>query len=289
MARALTTLTLILVLSACAQPERRAETPSPAAASAMTELARVFPGRYGSAERLDASRAPAHLEVVLETRAGNALEFLLLQQDSQGRERGFLLSLEALDSPEWLDGQFTPLGPDGNPGLRSCRMRFRMGAEGLVGETDPAQCRFGSDDQPVGLLKEIAFDGAQLRIADQLISLGDGNPMADADVMELHRLGRFAGRARVRDGDNDWRTASDVRVTTGGSLVEPLDAAGMSLGMTIDLTLVEGREGDPPVMALRLIDEEANRVLGQAWTDPAADRIGLVLDHAQVELRRIED
>lgn len=280
---------MTLTLCACAGLEQRSE-PAPAPSSAaLPELAQVLPGRYGPTERPGDAGRWLQMEVTVEDRSSDQLELLLLQQTASGSERGFLLSLAETQSPDWLTGRFTPLAGDATLSARSCAMRFRLRSDQLVGETDPALCRFGEEESAVGLLKEIAFDGNRLTIADQLIDPADGSPLQEPDILELHRLGSFAGRVRVRDGGEDWRLAPQVRVTAGGSLVEPLDAAGMSLGIQIELSLLEGTDPNRPILALRAITLHDRRVVGQALTDLRAERIGLLLDDAQIDLVRSPD
>lgn len=292
MTKGLAATGLALLLTGCAGLDRQASTePATPTDLVLLELAERLPGRYGTAAGPDSGAATRQITVVLDEAGPDRLTLVLSEQGREETSRDSVLVLDRSESgsPDWLDGTFLPLDASGNPGNLACQMRFRVRSDGLIGETDPDQCRFETGDQDIGLLKEIAFDGSRLLIADQLIDAADGSALHEPDVLRLHRLGRFAGRARVRDGGIDWRVASQVEVAAGGSLVEPLDAAGMSLGVVIDLDLIEGSEAGQPLLALRVLSEEEDQVLGQAWADPEAERLGLALPGFQISLRRLQE
>ena len=292
MAKRLATLVLALFLIGCAGLERQPATNHAAPTDlVLLELAERLPGRYGTAAAPDSGSGTRQIAVLLDAAGPDRITLVLSQQGSAGTTRDSVLMLARTEppSPDWLDGSFVPLDTSGNPGSLACQMRFRVRPDGLIGETDPDQCRFESGGQSIGLLKELAFDGSRLLIADQLIDVADGSALHDPDVLRLHRLGRFAGRARIRDGGTDWRVASPVEVDAGGSLVEPLDASGMSLGVVIDLDLVEGSEVGQPLLALRVLSENEDQVLGQAWADPETERIGLALPGVQISLVRLQE
>lgn len=279
--------TAVLVLSACATPtdRDRATSLSVAALGSLEELAASLPGLYGAARRLDQERAGT--QMLLSTRAGNngtlVLEFQELLEQGQ---RGFMLTLGELGNSPFIPGVFVPLQADGSPSAHSCAMRFRVRDGLLSGETDPDQCRFGSGESGVGLLKEVALDGSRIVIADQLIDFS-GQESDTPDVLRLYRLESFQGQVRVRDqAEGGWRTANTVQLETGARPIEPTDAADMTLGVSVRLELIQGQQPAYPLLYLQAADAETGKVLGQAWADPQAWRLGLALERVQIDLEK---
>ncbi|MFW5815784.1 MAG: hypothetical protein ACOCVP_02910 [Wenzhouxiangella sp.] len=282
-------ITCALILGGCvASPDRddsAAETPAWGGAQ-LEQLAERLPGRYGPARRLD--QAGRGETMVLSARAGtNAGLVLELQPERATRPRGFMLNLSAADGPSpFVAGTFVPLRADGRPAPQSCAMRFRIRSGLLAGETDPAQCRFGSGGDSVGLLKELALDGNQIVIADQLVGAEQGAGDAP-DILRLYRLQRFTGQVRVRSDETaSWRLAEQIEAAVGGDAIEPVDAADMGLGVRIRLELIEGKRPGSPLLYLQVIDAQSDEILGQAWSDVQAERIGLALDRVQVDLEQ---
>lgn len=282
-------LASILLLGGCAAPAGRDDAPAEPAAwvgGQLEQLAARLPGRYGPARRLDQGRPGEPM--VLSARAGdNAGLILELQPERASRQRGFILSVSAGDgSSPFIAGAFVPLRSDASPSPQSCAMRFRIRGGLLAGETDPEQCRFGSGEDSVGLLKELALDGNQIIIADQLIGRAQGSG-DEPDILRLYRLERFTGQVRVRsDATAGWRLAEQVEAEVGGEAIEPVDAADMGLGVRIRLELIQGKQPGSPLLYLQVMDAQSGGILGQAWSDLQADRIGLALDRVQVDLEK---
>lgn len=277
-----------LLLSACATPPGRDEAPAGSIAKIgqLDELAARLPGRYGAARRLDEDDAGTRM--VVSARSGdNAALVLELREELEDRQRGFVLTLDAGGASPFIAGSFVPLQADGTLSAHNCPMRFRVRDGLLSGQTDPQQCRFGTGADGVGLLKEVALDGSRIVIADQLI--GPGESGADPpDILRLYRLERFQGQVRVRDGAGlDWRTSSRVQVEVGANPVEPVDAANMGLAVLIRLALIQGQQPGSPLLYLHLAEADSGTVLGQAWADPQALRLGLALDEVQVDLEKL--
>lgn len=287
--KAIVLVTGALILSACATNlSRNDEATAGSETGAIGELealAARMPGRYGAARRLD-EESPG-VQMTLSARFGDNSDLLLeLREERESRQRGFILALERVGPSPFIPGRFIPLQSDGTASARGCRMRFRLRGDVISGETDPAQCRFGTGEQAVGLLKEIALDGSQIVIADQLSTPG-GDADAEPDILRLHRLGEFRGQVRVRDRDGSgWRTAERMAVDVGGRRIEPVDAAGMSLGILVGLDLIAGQQPGEPLLYLQVTEARTGQVLGQSWGEPQAARIGLALERVQVDLER---
>lgn len=277
----------MLLLGGCAAPAGRDDAPAEPAAWAggqLEQFAARLPGRYGPARRLDQGRPGEPM--VLNARAGdNAGLILELQPERATRQRGFILDIGAADGPSpFIAGAFVPLRSDGSPSPQSCAMRLRIRGRLLSGETDPEQCRFGSGPDSVGLLKEVALDGNQIVIADQVVGMAQDNDN-EPDILRLYRLERFTGQVRVRsDATASWRLAEQVEAEVGGDAIEPVDAADMGLGVRIRLELIRGNQPGSPLLYLQVMDAQSEKILGQAWSDVQADRIGLALDRVQVDL-----
>lgn len=272
-----------ILLAACAsQPT----TPAPAAAplAILDEVAVGVAGQYVSVRTLNEGAEPAQLLVSAE-RDGPDVVLQLSQTRARASARDFLLTLQPSQADGQLSGRFVPLHPDGSALAGPCEMRFRVQDAGLVGETDPRQCRFGSGESMIGLRKEIAFDGVQVLIADQLYDSSNA-ALGKADVLEFRRTSGFRGSAAVRDGGSDWRLGADIQATPGLELVEPLDASGMSLGILLNLEFLRQRAGDPVLLRLQVTGLDDNWVLGEAWTEASAESIGLGLDNIRIDLRR---
>jgi len=279
---------IALVLAACTSAPVRDD--STDAIPASTELLEAFvtalPGRFRSATRLD-DPEPGVL-MLTDLRAVDdsaiALEFIQPRDDDN---RGFVLVLERHSIGPFIAGQFVPVQADGTLSTRTCPMRFRLLQGLLSGETDPVTCRFGSAENSVGLLKEVAVTVDQIVIADQLTG-PDRRSNESPDVLRLHRLARFRGNVRVRDNEigSAWRMAEPVELEAGMPAAEPVDAAGMGLDVGVAMRLVEGQAAGQPLLYLQIDEVLSGKVIGQAWADAQAGRIGLALDRIQIDLIR---
>lgn len=186
-------------------------------------------------------------------------------------------------------GQFITLGENGQ-WLGQCPLLITALASGLVMETIPAQCQFNTAQGQVALLKEFAFDGQSLVIADQLLDPNTENrPLGPASVLESWRSVRFTGWAGRMDGeDQQWRMARPISVDSREEGIEPLDAAGMDLGLSVQLDYYQPRDRSTPLLRLRVDIENARGEVSThlAWTDKDATEIGLSLPAVQVGLSR---
>ncbi|MFW6341062.1 MAG: hypothetical protein ACOC0Q_09355, partial [Wenzhouxiangella sp.] len=275
----------VLGLAGCAVPgERNPDAAAENSGAALGMMANRVQGVYGAAQRLDQDKPDIQM-VVSAARPDQATLMLELRERRAERQRGMLLQLRAGDGALPLfEGYFSPLLADGTVSPRACPMRFRLRNGLLSGQTEADQCRFGQGSDAIGLVKEVALDGRNLIIADQLAPAG-GRPAQPPDILRLHRLETFRGQVRVRD-DSGWRTAEQIELTVGGAPIEPLDAAGMTLGIRVRLALIESRSAESPLLYLQAGDAEGTRVLGQAWSDIASERLGLALDGIQITLEK---
>ncbi|MGY6554525.1 MAG: hypothetical protein ACXIUM_08395 [Wenzhouxiangella sp.] len=273
-----------LLLAACASPgQRDAERIAPAQNADLALIAAALVGEYVSIRRIGDPGETVTLQVSPEWfGAGLALN---LDQAQSAQSRRFRLELIPDASRERFSANFIPLQAQGNAGA-ACAMDFRLSAGRLVGQTDPATCRFQSGEFSVGLLKEMAFDGDRVLIADQLL-LPDGTPLGEADRLSLGRAANFSGTLAVREA-GAWRIARNLRLSSGGSLIEPLDAAGMSLGFLLDLQLVHSPEQDVPALRLQIVSEPNEQVAAEVWADLDSALMGLSLETLRLELLRLD-
>lgn len=274
-------LTGVLLIGCAGTPEPTRD-PSPPRQTELDAIAAAIAGDYVAIKRPGDTLEPVRLRVEAEPDAIGAA--LLMTQVSAGVERRFRLQLGPGASPETFDARFIPLRAGRDDAGPACAMRFRLAAGLLVGETDPDECRFQSGGLSIGLLKEISFEGDRILMADQLL-LEDGSPFADADRLALGRVTEFSGML-AHNEHGSWRIARNLRLASGGNLVEPLDAAGMSLGVLLNLELVESMERQVPALRLQVLDEATGRVTAEVWNDIDAGLIGLGLETLRIELYR---
>lgn len=253
----------------------------------MDEVALTLVGRYSNhAQWQRAGRpepGPTRMDIDIEpTGEPHRIMVRMRQQTGDEPSRAFMIELTPGAEPGRLDGRFAPRESASG---RSCPMRFSVRRDGFVGETSPETCRFGEGADAAGLLKELAHDGSQLVIGDRLITQQTGEPAATDQILRLDRIRTYSGWAGVRDGEG-WRLAGSVRLHSGGGNAEPADAAGMDLGIRLELAPFIWREEDPPILRLSAIELDTGRLLGHAWADLDAEQIGLALPELQVGLRR---
>lgn len=282
----LLTLIAVLALAGCAAPGR--ETPGAGPSPQLQEIARALPGRYLSVTDADGHSAVQHLTVRPQSVSeSKAVGFVLSQRGTVSNDatRRFGLVLRPGAVANRFEGEFAPLGADGRAS-NSCDMQFQLSDRGLVGETDPARCRFGEGENATGLLKELAFDGRRLVIGERLLNLDDGRTRGRDEVLTFLPAARFTGWAGIREGGS-WRVANSLALEPDRAAVEAHDASEMSLGFAIDLQYYRmDRDDQPVLLRLTVRDAEDGEVLGQAWSDPGAERIGLALPEIQVGLER---
>lgn len=270
----------LLLATACAT----SGSSEPELSPALARIQAALPGRYVS---VTTDGAPAQ-ELVIETRPGDdssALAFHMRQRGGPGSTRRFGLKLGRGSGANQFDGEFAPLDSGGNA-VRSCAMQFHLRDGGLVGETDPADCRFGEGEQVTGLLKEIAFDGRRLVIGERLVDPQDGSSRSRDEILTFLPAADYTGWLGVRDGDG-WRVARELSLAPGGS-AEPLDAAEMTLGVDLRLQYYRmDREEQTILLRLTVNDSETGDLLGEAWSEPGSSSIGLALPELQIGLSRV--
>lgn len=282
MRRAGIVLVLLPLLAGCAgRGETVRETPVPAVA--LEALGAALAGDYVAIRHIGEPGPGVTLRVdPAPHAAGLALQ---LSQRQAEDERRFRVELEPGPLAERFAGRFIPLQQQG--GTAACPMSFSLAAGRLVGTTDPLECRFQSGELQIGLLKEIAFEGDRILMADQLL-LPDGSPLRETDRLSLARLVYYSGTFAQREG-NMWRIARNLELSSQGNLIEPLDAAGMSLGVLLNLEMVHTPEQDIPALRLQVLAEADERILAEVWSDIGADLIGLSLGDLRLELQRMPD
>lgn len=280
--RAAWALAAALALGGCAVTPS-AEEPEHSSA-VLQQIAARLPGDYLSVREDDLGART----LTIERRSGDGVTGLALSmiQSGGGEVRRYGIRLEPGAMDNRLDGEFALLDSRGSA-RRSCPMAFHLNEQGLVGETDPASCRFGEESESVGLLKEIAFDGSTLRIGDRLVDPETGEPLGPDQIIRFLPSRAFSGWLGVREGE-EWRVARDFKLQTGGD-IEPLDAAQMSLGVSITLNYYRMERGsDETLMRLTVTELRTGRVVAESWAAPGSATIGLVLPDLQVGLSLVK-
>lgn len=255
----------------------------------LSQIDRVLPGTYlSSRDRGQRERGESPLTLIIErlpSQQPGQSGFVLRQRRADEPPRHFLLAMEGSATADQLAGAFAPL--DGSGAVRSrCEMRFSLRVDGFSGETDPRDCRFGPD-QSVGLIKEVAFDGNQLVIADRLLNLNTGEPHGEDQIHRFVRVQSYSGWAGRRE-PGGWRLARDFSLQAGNAITLE-DIAGMALGVDLEMELISLRDSDQIVLRLSAMDTETGQLLAQSWADPGAEAIGLALPDLQIGLKLLRN
>lgn len=276
---------LLLTLAACVSTGQKAgEVPDnmPRVQQAAALLAGEFAEISGRAAAGEHVRIQAQVQ-----RIGSQSVDVTITQFDGSTERRFVIELAPAESPNQLSGRFMPLNNDGAP-VGSCPLVFSLREDGWLARTGSASCVFGEGDSAVALSKEIALDARTLVIADRLTEPETGRELDQTRVLELARVAHFSGWSGVRDSAAaDWRTAASFDLASDGISERPEDAAGMPLGLELELAPHRlSRDGDL-ILRLRVFDVESGALVGQSWADRDATRIGLALPNLQVGLERV--
>lgn len=290
------TATTCLLLSGCAALERSPNGDEQAEAStqarALNHWLSQLTGDFESARHWQPDNADAHGVSITRlqfTRHDTSTVQMTQRTDADSsREFLWVFNADQTNAPDsTAAGLFITLGENGRR-LGQCPLQVTALASGLVVETIPAQCQFDTARGQVNLLKELAFDGQSLVIADQLLDVNN-QPLGPASVLETWRSVRFSGWAGRMDGDDQqWRIARPISVDSRNAGIEPLDAAGMDLGLSVQLDYYQPRDRNTPLLRLRVDIEHADGEVSthQAWADRDATEIGLSLPTIQVGLSR---
>ncbi len=260
-------------------------------AHSLRQIGAALPGDYSTSltrEQRLGGQNPLVLNVRREVLTDHdRIAFTLTQRRGNEPPRAFLLGLEPGDADNELTGLFAPLDQSGQS-RRRCTMLFTLRSDGFSGQSDPETCRFGEGDQATGLLKEIAFDGSQLVIGDRLMRLPGGEPVAEDQVHAFFRIRHFSGwGGRLENGV--WRLARDFDLHSAAGYIEPLDAAGMSLGFGVEISLHTLSAAGGHILRLTVTDLHDGEILAQSWADPEAESIGIALPDLQVGLDMTPD
>jgi hypothetical protein len=256
----------------------------------LRQIAATASGDYVGSQA-DDQESTLLLTVAGEPLTASARRLVLnLTQQAPGQAlRRFRLTLA--ESPEAtggsLIGNLAPLGPRGAV-IAECPLTVRMSSAGLSATTRAESCQFGSGQERVGLAKEFLFAGDQVRIADRLVRASADDLQAQS-VTELRffRLREYRGWVGVAEA-GQWRIARDVEIDTALEVVEPVDAAGMSLGILLELehALMPGSEA-AAILRINVVDAETRKTLVRSWSEADSDRIGLATEGVQVGLERV--
>lgn len=289
--RALIVSGLVAWLAGCAAPgEREIEEPRLASAERVARmLAGSYAGRSTASGSEDDSAELVRLEARTEQIATGGVETVMSQRQGNGAAREFALVFRPTSVATRLEGTFSPLDAQGRP-VGSCPIEVIVRSNGFVARTAAGTCRFGTGGEQAALIKEIAHDGQTLVIGDRVVDPETGETRASDRVLQLQRVRAYSGWVGVRDSDSHdsqgaWRVANEISIRSDGLGLDPDDAAGMALGVTLDLAPYRVREGQAPVLRLRVFDSASGELLGQSWADPLATRIGIALPGVQVGLR----
>ncbi|MGK7295139.1 MAG: hypothetical protein ACNS61_04810 [Candidatus Wenzhouxiangella sp. M2_3B_020] len=275
----------MLALAGCAAngPDRRgAEAGLGPAERVAAVLVGSYAGRFRDGDAVAAETVRLHAEVGRADVDGVPVR--MMQRSGDGVARRFGLVLEPTRVATRLEGRFSPLNEKGEA-MGACPLTVRLRDDGFVATTAAATCRFGDGTRTRGLIKEIAHDGHRLVIADRVVG-PDGERIGPDRVLELRRVRPFAGWAGIRDSAGaPWRVAEPFELESDGVARDPVDAAGVPLGISLELAPHQVRAGEPPVLRLRVFDQASGELVAQSWADPEATRIGVALPRVQVGLR----
>lgn len=281
----------VVWLAGCAAPAGNKETQT--VSGSAERVARMLAGNYAGRSRSNGATddgdefegaALVRLDARIERIASGGVEMSMSQRRGDGEPRNFALLLRTTAIATRLEGSFSPLDARGRP-AGSCPVEVSVQRDGFVARTSPATCRFGSGGEEVALIKEIAHDGQRLVIGDRVVDPESGEARMPDRILELARVKDYAGWVGVRESESAWRVAEQITIQSDGLGLDPQDAAGMPLGITLDLAPYLVGDGETPVIRLRVFDSESGELLGQSWADPLATRIGLGLPSLQVGLR----
>lgn len=273
----------LVVLAGCAGTPKPAVDPSQPGPEVVAD--RLI-GRYvGQSPGREAR--PVALTIRRQSVPGVNPVVIELAQQSVGEDaRRFAVSIAPTVVPTRVEGVFAPLGADGAP-VGDCPLTGAIREDGVVLTTEAATCRFGAGNAEVGLVKEIAYDGERLLIGDRVVS-ADGTQRGGDRVIEFLPVHRYRGWAGRRDAGGDaWRRAEDVALTSDGRSASLLDAAGMPLGVDVELAPYWPGPDQPVLLRLRAFDAETGAPIGQAWADTGARALGLAVEGFQIGLERV--
>ncbi|MBY6205491.1 hypothetical protein [Halomonas denitrificans] len=273
----------LAALVGCAGTPQRATDPSQPGPDIVAErLIGRYVGQSPGREAL-----PVALTIRRQSVPGVVPVIIELAQQAAGEAaRRFAVSIAPTAVPFRVEGVFAPLGAD-DAAVGDCPLTGTIRDDGVVLTTDATTCRFGSGDADVGLVKEIAFDGERLLIADRVVA-ADGASRGDDRVIEFLPVHRYRGWAGRRDDGGDaWRRAEDVALTSDGRSAALLDAAGMPLGVEVELAPYWPGADGAVLLRLRAFDAETGAPIGQAWADTGARALGLAVEDFQVGLERV--
>lgn len=278
-----------LLLAACAAgPDSTTAPADPAAAEA---VARLWTGEYAGRTRddidpqADFDSGLVRMRVELR-RAEPGVASLDVIQTAAADRRRFRVVLRPTRVGTRLSGSFAPLGPDGNE-IGGCPLTVAVRPSGFVASTSAETCRFDRAGGSVGLVKEIAHDGSRMVIADRVVD-ADGRVLEADRIVEFQRVRTFEAWVGVRDDDaGAWRVATPFRLRSDGVAHEPADAGGMPLGVRLELAPYAVVDAGTVALRLRVFDADGGELVGQAWSDPAASRLGLAVRGIQVGLRAV--
>ena len=282
---------LVVSLAGCAVPAER--NVSESGLGSAERVARMLAGSYAGRSSTPAANVNFAELVRLDARvqriASGGVETSMSQRQGDGAERNFILIFRPTAVATRLEGTFAPLDAGGHP-AGSCPIEVTVRSNGFVARTNAATCRFGAGSAEVALIKEIAHDGQTLIIGDRVVDPESGQNRMSDQILQLERVRGYSGWVGVRDaGVHDsgsaWRMADEISIQSDGLGLDPEDAAGMALGVTLDLAPYHVHAGESPVLRLRVFDSASGELLGQSWADPLATRIGLALPAVQVGLR----
>ena len=279
-------IVVMLVMAGCVATNQQQE-PEPGLRPA-ERVAQMLAGSYAGMARRGSdgndSDSLTRLQARVEQVTADGVAVRLEQRTGDGEPRNFRLIFRPTTLTTRLEGSFSPLGPRGEP-AGECPLEVSVQSDGFVARTSAETCRFGRDGDAAALVKEIAHDGERLVIGDRVVNPDTGESRMPDRVLELQRVHRFVGWAGVLDGGASWRVAEDIELESDGLGLAPEDAGGMTLGLALELAPHRVRDDEPPVLRLRVFDAASGELLGQAWADSAATRIGLALPDVQVGLR----
>lgn len=303
---------LALCLSGCAAQQTQPGTVQATDAQAHLDALRsALPGNYSNFAQIRAAGGTGVVTDVLVRYLAVDLDgaFLVSTRTREGgTARHQLYRFTAGTGTDVLLARFAPLeerqldqplatmlGETEARFRKGCELALSATAAGLVGQTDPATCRFSHPDAgTVGLLREFSFGRGQLDFAERLLDTS-GNRVGEDGVLRLQKHRRFTGWAgkhvdaeAAADDPTAWRLAESFDLADDGRVRTLVDVAGDSLDLGLQLSRIRRGADRGTILRLSLVDLKTGEVLAYAWTDPGAESIGIHLDWFQAGLEIAE-
>lgn len=303
MLRAITSVILLLLLSACATQKIDEQESSEAklASDALKQLEAFLPGHYSNFAQhwQDNNLALRLLDISLLLIEPDQAWFLSQQQDADlgGNNQRQQILLFKIIEKDRLELSFAPFRGDAGAAIRAirsaniafipgCEMTIHVTATAYAGETSAQNCRLPAvDGESPGLVKDISIQANNITIGDQLSQ--NGKALGPPSIQQFQRSYAFSGWAGVKPAQAEWTALAPFNLYSDGQTVALPDNSGNPSGVSIRLSQVPWKRGENMILRLDLINEITGKPTAYAFTGVNTSNIGLNLGHVQIGLERM--